>query len=290
MDRNFFDGRVVLSLDPGRRYLVAGALIVDWQLKTSVRISSRYWYRADGTDEVGLFRVVRAFLIVTFVVWQAERKGRVRAAAGCAGHDPVLDAWEEQQRCLGERRGAPLHTPPNFAASQRYRADVHKEHRRKAKQRVNQEQRQLRILRELCDTIDGLFAAHLPPGSTKQPVILVGEAGRGNCWRGIGGSRGGGAQRVINFLAEHFFLITVPEEYTSQRCPRCHGQSEQGTMYEKRTKCCEHCAKGGRPFFFDRDLAASVNFYYIAVFMAKAFVQGKKAPRPRAFCRPKKTD
>jgi hypothetical protein len=255
MGAGFFTGRVVASLDPGRRFLLAGGILLDWRLLTSVRLSSRHWYAGDGSD-------------------RAEREGRKRWASGHVGHDVDMDAWEKEQR-----RSSTVHSRPAFAANNRaeVRQSVRGEQARGARRRVDRHQRQRALMAQLRDTLDALFATYAI--TDKAPVILVGDGGGKKSWSGVHGSRGGGAQKIVDFLAEYFLVILVQEHHTSRLCPMCHEEADFANDYEWRSKTCSHCRshkKPWRPFFYDRDIGASVNFYFIAVFMS--LTGGRRPP------------
>ena len=93
------------------------------------------------------------------------------------------------------------------------------------------------------------------------------------------GSRSRGArtaplQLLVRLLSDQFLVILIDEAYTSQLCPRCLGTTTFVRKRDLRSKKCDHCHGPGRdeqgqprPFVFDRDYAAAVNFVTILRYM-----------------------
>ena len=97
------------------------------------------------------------------------------------------------------------------------------------------------------------------------------------------GARKGPLQLLLRLLMDQFLVITLDEAYTSQLCPRCLGKTSFVRKRDLRSKKCDHCHGPGRdergqprPFVFDRDYAAAVNFVTILRYMCS---HGGKRPR-----------
>ena len=97
------------------------------------------------------------------------------------------------------------------------------------------------------------------------------------------GARKGPLRLLLRLLTDQFLVITLDEAYTSQLCPRCLGTTTFVRKRDLRSKKCDHCHGPGRdeqgqprPFVFDRDYAAAVNFVTILRYMCS---HGGKRPR-----------
>jgi len=89
-------------------------------------------------------------------------------------------------------------------------------------------------------------------------------------------------QLLVRLLSDQFLVILIDEAYTSQLCPRCLGTTTFVRKRDLRSKKCDHCHGPGRdeqgqprPFVFDRDYAAAVNFVTILRYMCS---HGGKRP------------
>ena len=97
------------------------------------------------------------------------------------------------------------------------------------------------------------------------------------------GARKGPLRLLLRLLTDQFLVIMLDEAYTSQLCPRCLGRTSFVRKRDLRSKKCDHCHGPGRdergqprPFVFDRDYAAAVNFVTILRYMCS---HGGKRPR-----------
>jgi hypothetical protein len=131
------------------------------------------------------------------------------------------------------------------------------------------------------------FAKAKKEKASKRPILLIGRgAGTG---QGVRGTRSYIFPLLEKYLAEFFLILTVDEFNSTKLCPKCHHPTEFACKDEIRSKVCrrESCkttvtkddVETQRDFFYDRDVGAAMNFYFIAVFMAKS---GGKRPPPFA--------
>ncbi len=136
-----------------------------------------------------------------------------------------------------------------------------------------------RLKFNLLDTLNASFRA-MGAAAGKRLVLVIGKEGKSN--RGVRGARGFFSRELIEFLAEFFLVLLLDENNTSKLTPCCHSESSFANEHEMRTKRCLHCKvtyELKKPassentmctisFCYDRDLGASVNFAYVAIFLA----------------------
>jgi hypothetical protein len=269
IDKEFFTDRPVGYLDPGSVYSVSGHVGVwdgdTYTMHTRVRVSTRYLYRACHID-----RRERAGA----AAWkESGRTGlarnnweqRERASPGVIPERPTVDEWMSDVDYTRTRDAV------------------------KARGQAKGMHAKRRLKFQLLDTLNASFR-ELGAATGKRPVLVVGSEGKSN--RGVRGARGSFSRELIEFLAEFFLVLELDEYNTSKLTPCCHRESQFANDHELRSKRCPHCtvtydvkkpvAAGEATtrtisFCYDRDLGASVNFAYIAIFMAAT---GK---RPSAF-------
>jgi hypothetical protein len=278
IDAAFYENRPYFSVDLGFKYALSGhtgkMVNGEWKTSASIRMSTREFYRRTGVDE-------------------SERAGKAlwneRQGAGLS-----RNKWEHAER-------QSTYVNPERPVVKEWMADtayLSERDRKRAENAARRQRKTRAVFFELLETLNAEFAA-LGAESGKRPVIIVGRDCNGG--RHVRGARGYCADSIITFLSEFFLVLLIDEYNTSKLCPRCHSEAVFANKRELRSKQGLHCKvrvpvveiKSGipvavsmneLPFCYDRDLAASINFVYIAVFMAKT-----EGARPESFSPRRKT-
>lgn len=203
------------------------------------------------------------------------------------GHNNAEDARvaELEARQAAQEPGAPApskKTSRELAAELRFEIDQRKD---------------IHIVNVVADMRCASDAAH--GEKCMDFVCIVGDSG----FTGGHGSRQPGARFGDGKLEKFFLCVEMDEFFSSQRCPRCLGQSDFWKPGNYRVKCCHSCTgehgahdddddeveaehefesaaprakeasrsaasgKVRKPFIFDRDTAAAVNFITIFLYM-----------------------
>ncbi len=270
IDKDFFRDRPTAYADPGSVWALSGHVGMysgaTYTAQSCCRVSTRQIYRAAGIDKRE--RDGRA-------LWaEREVEGLYRAK------------WEEEER-------ASPHVFPSRPSVQDWMSGAPYTKARdtlKARGEARGYHAKRNIKFALLDTLNASFR-ELNAGTGKRPVLVIGKEGKSN--RGVRGARGFFSRELIEFLSEFFLVLLLDENNTSKLTPCCHTESVFANDHEMRSKCCQRCTvtfavkkpifKGEQTrtmrFSYDRDLAASINFAYVAIFMAAT---GK---RPSSFAR-----
>jgi len=248
MDADYLDNLVMLSLDGGEKEAVAGQIMVNGMRGPKVRVSSRTLSRRTGRDAV-------------------ERSGHAKRAELEQHHHKsrlYRDVFEAGERATDEV----LHEHPDNAQFMDDAAFCDEQCRARAKV-----QSKIPFLQNTCFAEIGrmiaekLEAAARQFKSTKKPIILLGDKyGPHKCARG---TRGHMTTPLVEYLAQFFLIVLVPEHLTSQLCPLCHCKTEFASKDSWRGKVCKSCVNR-KEFYFDRDHGAASNIYYKAVFFMRS--------------------
>jgi hypothetical protein len=125
-------------------------------------------------------------------------------------------------------------------------------------------------LRVYLSWIDSVKKRHQETHPGVGLVFIVGADCVGSLYWGV---RQAPLQLLLRLLSDQFLVILIDEAYTSQLCPQCLGTTTFVRKRDLRSKQCNHChgksdAQGqSRPFVFDRDIGAAVNFVTILRYM-----------------------
>ncbi len=247
--RDFFNGRVSLIFDPGKIEVLAGQCMVDGWRGPSFSFPTRDLFRRTGRDAVE----------------RAGRANRTRLEKKHGIDRLFRDMWEAGERATDEV----LHERPDNAQFMADAPFVQEQFTARAKVQSEIPMSQNDCFAKIAwKCVERIQEAVRHSGSTKKPVILLGDRYT-NC-KGAHGGRGFLAKQLVEYLAQFFLIIIVPEHLTSLLCPPCHRKTEFASEDSWRGKVCENCPVAGGDFFYDRDYGAASNIYYKAVFYMRS--------------------
>ena len=177
------------------------------------------------------------------------------------------DAFEAGERATDEL----LHERPDNARMMAEAPFVHEQFTMRSKVQSKVPMRQNEcfadILWKCVEMIEE--AEQLSRATQKKPVILLGDQYCPS--KGARGGRGFLTKPLVEYLAQFFLIVIVPEHLTSQLCPLCHKKTEFASKDSLRGKVCKGCEVfGGHDFYFDRDFGAPTNFHYKAEFFMRS--------------------
>lgn len=245
---NFF------SLDGGKNKPFSGVQVTGFNggnpILQPLRVTQQHWAHLSGANH-------------------RERMGRRRAGrTGAGGPQRQLRKAEQQER---ERQweyqaggDAPAHPPQPPMVPLR-------EHLDEASTRLERDAGNLRVGLKL---VQMLRRAADAVNARQDVVIFLGWdfSGRGS---GSRGARCFNESTALRILQDHFLVVLVPEQYTSQLCPKCFNRMKFASNRSYRRKeCCNPICQiqkgdGGSAVNFrcDRDTAAAINFIHIIRYM-----------------------
>jgi hypothetical protein len=199
----------------------------------------------------------------------------LRKPCGCAAHGA--------QRADGDGAAGAAGAPPVQEHVCNEELERLSEAYYQARRRGEGEQGALRVLLGWIDKVKKRHHAQHPG---KGLVFVIGADCVGSHSRG---ARKAPLRLLLRLLSDQFLVILVNEAYTSQLCPRCLGPTSFVRTRDYRSKKCDRCHGPGcddkaqpRPFVFDRDYAAAVNFVTILRYMCSH--GGKRPPVFEANC------
>lgn len=209
---------------------------------------------------------------------------RQRAGVRATIVDPERNAGKQEMRRVEaeERQPWPGGHPPTGQLTRSAPRSM-KELRDETRLRLEHDEWSLSACLKVVEMIRGVVESTNPGRSVT--VLWGDDCNKYSKGRASKGARATASNLLLRVLSEHFLVVRVPEEYTSQLCPKCFGQLHYASKRSYRRKECRNpeCRvtnKDGECVNFrcDRDTAAAVNFVHILRYMI-----AHKGKRPHVF-------
>jgi hypothetical protein len=241
--------RVLMPLDGGELHALSGNVMVNEWRCPSFHIPTRDLVRRSGRDAVD----------------RAGRKNRAKLEEKYQRKQLNRDVFEKNERATDEV----LQKRPVNEKIMEDAPFVHEQFRLRAnvqsKVPMLQNECFAGILWKLTEKME---EAMKWSGTTKKPVILLGD--KYGPAKGAHGVRGHMATPLVEYLAQFFLIILVPEHLTSLLCPQCHMATVFAANDSYRGKLCKDCCVARKDFFFDRDFGAPINIHFKAEYFLQS--------------------